>query len=313
MKNKFKGQVFSYEWEDHHAPTIGVLFEVCYDMYHYLAKDERNVVVVHCNAGKGRTGTCIASYFLYSKMMSTAEEAIRYYGEKRFEHGIGITQPCQLRYVKYFEDILGDKVMSPNLKILKGLKMYTIPNIKRGSCKPYVEIVQISTMKLIYCSKKHFPVKKYKASKRKESSGASDFLPRRKKATSSMASNKSSHLRFTEVDMHFDLDAGVTRKSTANFGDRKSLFDFDSTGHQKGTEYKRRSNSMGKEEATKHEEEEEEKKTGPTTNSLKGELSKEIGSHKDSKDFECSKSNEEREPDICVGSLDENSKTPSEN
>ena len=58
-ETRFKGQVVSYSWEDHHPPTIYLLFKICYDIYEYL-KDTQNVAVIHCNAGKGRTGTLIA-------------------------------------------------------------------------------------------------------------------------------------------------------------------------------------------------------------------------------------------------------------
>ena len=53
--------------------------------------DADNVIVVHCNAGKGRTGTSIACFFLYSGLAENAEDAINYYGRKRFRHGFGIT------------------------------------------------------------------------------------------------------------------------------------------------------------------------------------------------------------------------------
>jgi phosphatidylinositol-3,4,5-trisphosphate 3-phosphatase/dual-specificity protein phosphatase PTEN len=49
------------------------------------------VAVIHCNAGKGRTGTLIACYLIYSGLTDNAEDAMTYYGYKRFMHARGVT------------------------------------------------------------------------------------------------------------------------------------------------------------------------------------------------------------------------------
>ena len=61
------------------------------------------IVVVHCLAGKGRTGTAICCYLIYSGRFNNPNDALTYYANKRFEvKGLGVTQPCQIRYVCYF-------------------------------------------------------------------------------------------------------------------------------------------------------------------------------------------------------------------
>ena len=76
--------VLTYSWEDHHSPTLHLLFKICQNMHQFLQEDEENVAVIHCNAGKGRTGTLICCYLLFCKFADTAQNAITYYGWKRF-------------------------------------------------------------------------------------------------------------------------------------------------------------------------------------------------------------------------------------
>ena len=121
---KFKGVVRSYHWVDHHSPSIQTLFEVCEDMFNYLVKDPNRVIVVHCNAGKGRTGTSIACFLMYWGLLQTAEDAIKYYGRKRFSSGLGVTGPSQLRYIKYFEEIFQNQIKSPSAKRLKSVSAF---------------------------------------------------------------------------------------------------------------------------------------------------------------------------------------------
>jgi len=99
--SKFENRVESFPWEDHHSPALNILFEACMRMYVFLksiaidsnqsAESCQNVVVVHCNAGKGRTGTLICCFLIYSGLAETAKDAITYYGWKRFNHGRGVT------------------------------------------------------------------------------------------------------------------------------------------------------------------------------------------------------------------------------
>ena len=98
---------------DHHGPNLITLVQACSLIYEFLIKDEENVVVIHCNGGKGRTGTLICSYLLYCGFADSAENAITYFGWKRFKHGLGITNPSQVRYIYYFEKILQERIMVP--------------------------------------------------------------------------------------------------------------------------------------------------------------------------------------------------------
>ena len=60
-------------------------------MLHFLNQNDSNVVVAHCNAGKGRTGTAISSFLIFSGMADNFLEAITFYGWRRFSNGRGVT------------------------------------------------------------------------------------------------------------------------------------------------------------------------------------------------------------------------------
>jgi len=90
---KFHDRVISYTWEDHHSPSLLTLFQACDHMFKQIMEDMRRVVVVNCNAGKGRTGTTICCFLLYSGLCENFVHSIYYYGHKRFSNGRGVTQP----------------------------------------------------------------------------------------------------------------------------------------------------------------------------------------------------------------------------
>ena len=151
--DKFAEQVKEFPWEDHYPPPIDLLFSACKSIETWLESNILNVIAVNCRAGKGRTGTLICCYLLYSGFFTEPESALRYYKIKRFEEGGGVTQPSQVRYVKYFSMILEGKVQGP--LALKPILMQfrTAPHFTEKSCKPIIEIYYQNT--LIYSNKKH--------------------------------------------------------------------------------------------------------------------------------------------------------------
>ncbi len=73
-----------------------------------MKADEKNVVGIHCKAGKGRTGLAIAAYLVHCKAFRTATEALAKFGDERTHNGKGVTIPSQMRFVHYYERFVNE-------------------------------------------------------------------------------------------------------------------------------------------------------------------------------------------------------------
>lgn len=138
--DKFDEQVKEFPWPDHYPPPIELLFKACKSIETWLNDSVLNIIAVNCRAGKGRTGTLICCYLLYSGAFNEVETVLRYYKVKRFKEGGGVTQPSQVRYVKYFGEILKGTVKSPLVLKPVSMQFRTSPHIKKKSCKPIIEL-----------------------------------------------------------------------------------------------------------------------------------------------------------------------------
>ena len=119
-----------FPFQDHEAPPLNLIRPFCEDAKQFLDEDPKNVVAIHCLAGKGRTGTLISCLLLYLGELDTAADCLKYYGLMRVDNGRGVTVPSQIRYVFYFEQILRNKIPHPiifkKLRIRK-IRLVTIP------------------------------------------------------------------------------------------------------------------------------------------------------------------------------------------
>lgn len=78
-----------------------------------------NVVSVHCLAGKGRTGTAICCYLIYSGRFISAEEALTYYAKKRLEYFFKIIKASSFWKGSKLEGELLNQVKRDMWNILK--------------------------------------------------------------------------------------------------------------------------------------------------------------------------------------------------
>lgn len=102
------GRIRHYPWPDHHPPPFALIPNIMASMRDWLqggASDggnTGNVVVVHCKAGKGRSGTIACSY-LISEQGWAVNDALMAFTAKRMRSGFGsgVSIPSQLRWVGY--------------------------------------------------------------------------------------------------------------------------------------------------------------------------------------------------------------------
>lgn len=144
---RMDNQVLDFGWPDHLAPPMERLCSICGSMDSWLAADARNVVVVHCKGGKGRTGCVIASYLVFKRLFLKADDAMAQFAQRRFhdaednKEDTGVTQPSQRRYVTYFSDLMNNrlKVWDRPL-LLKTVLIQGIPNYDKGGFRPVLVI-----------------------------------------------------------------------------------------------------------------------------------------------------------------------------
>ncbi|KAK3353312.1 hypothetical protein B0T25DRAFT_455357 [Lasiosphaeria hispida] len=114
-----------FPWPDHHPPPFRLVPMIVGGMRNWLAGGElegmpagettgeggdaeerikKRVVVVHCKAGKGRSGTMACSY-LIAECGWTPEDALARFTDRRMrpKFGAGVSIPSQLRWVSYVD------------------------------------------------------------------------------------------------------------------------------------------------------------------------------------------------------------------
>jgi hypothetical protein len=77
----------------------------CRDAREYLAEHRSNVTVIHCKAGKGRTGICIAALLLCLGKAHTWSAALAQFAIMRTSNCVGVTIASQRRWVQYYDAI----------------------------------------------------------------------------------------------------------------------------------------------------------------------------------------------------------------
>ncbi|KAL6136567.1 hypothetical protein ACLB2K_061862 [Fragaria x ananassa] len=84
----FYGRVERFPFDDNHVPPLAMAKLFCESVQSWLNSDSENISVIHCMAGKGRTGLMVCAYLVYCGM--SAEEALQLYAHRRTTNNEGI-------------------------------------------------------------------------------------------------------------------------------------------------------------------------------------------------------------------------------
>ena len=107
------GRIHHFPWPDHHPPPFALIPNIMGSMRNWLHRldqdkdkqdEQERVAVVHCKAGKGRSGT-VACAYLISQEGWKKEDALQRFTDRRMRVGFGngVSIPSQLRYVGYID------------------------------------------------------------------------------------------------------------------------------------------------------------------------------------------------------------------
>ncbi|KAF3482701.1 phosphatidylinositol 3,4,5-trisphosphate 3-phosphatase and dual-specificity protein phosphatase [Arthroderma uncinatum] len=100
------GRIHHFPWPDHHPPPFALIPSLMASMRNWLNGEgkSKRIAVVHCKAGKGRSGTVACSY-LISEQGWSAVDAMKQFTERRMRAGFGagVSIPSQVRWVGYVE------------------------------------------------------------------------------------------------------------------------------------------------------------------------------------------------------------------
>lgn len=127
-------QVLLFSFPGSPSPPLGLLLKLLISMESWLKADERNVAVVHCLTGKGRTSTVVAAFLCWmgEAGFRDVHKALDYIAQCKRCPANELTIPSQRRYVQYFANMLdGVRPSQPPL-MLKRIILSEAPKFAKG-------------------------------------------------------------------------------------------------------------------------------------------------------------------------------------
>jgi len=130
--SKFDGRMEWLPCHDHQPPSLRQMMRFCYSVQKWLLMHPDNVVAIHCKGGKGRTGLMVCSYLNFSGFLSSPEEALSFFQEKRTLNPEGplqgVSGASQKRYLELFSEALTTRIIQRTFRILK-IVVHTVPRL----------------------------------------------------------------------------------------------------------------------------------------------------------------------------------------
>ena len=145
-------RIHHFPWPDHHPPPFAIIPNLMAAMRNWIQRlDEPNVdgenkkhrvAVVHCKAGKGRSGTTACSY-LISEEGWKKEDALERFTARRMRAGFGngVSIPSQLRWVGYVDrwtNSMGKKYVERPVEIVE-IHVWGLRDGVKVSVEGYIE------------------------------------------------------------------------------------------------------------------------------------------------------------------------------
>ncbi|CAG9856413.1 unnamed protein product [Phyllotreta striolata] len=123
------------------SPLLNSMYQLCEDIYQYLAGDSRNVVVIHCTDGKATSATLVCALLIYAGLLEVPEDGLQMFAVKRCPPNL---RASELRYLYYLADIVRNPPVYPHYYpvTLVSLHMQPVPLFTkvRDGCRPYIEV-----------------------------------------------------------------------------------------------------------------------------------------------------------------------------
>jgi hypothetical protein len=147
-KSFFHQRVNECGFLDHNPGPLVLLWETCNMIHIWLDTDPKNVIAVHCMAGKGRTGMVCVCYLMFARFIETEEERGREKGQEASalgEKGGGLSdethEALSEKYMDYFKTMRGQGVKYPSqMRFVRYfaqlLNMYQKSNQKKALLPP---------------------------------------------------------------------------------------------------------------------------------------------------------------------------------